>query len=102
MLWWNAIKKYVFEGRIQRLRDGLNFVEKGLGVHMQRMLKMSKAYTLAEILSTIFVKKEGKFATLFSIMVWQINDSVPTKFLLKYIIRSLFARRTPLHSENVD
>ena len=30
------------EIRIQRLFDGLIFVEKGLGVHVQRMLKMSK------------------------------------------------------------
>ena len=45
------------ETRTQRLRDGLNFVEKGLGVHVQGMLKMSRVYTLAEILSKIFVKK---------------------------------------------
>ena len=31
-----------FETRIQRLLDGLIFVEKGLGVHVQRMLKMSR------------------------------------------------------------
>ena len=30
------------ETRIQRLHDDLFFVEKGLGVHVQRMLKMSK------------------------------------------------------------
>ena len=48
------------ETRIQRLRDGLNFVEKGLGVHVQRMLKMSRVYTLAEILCKIFVKKKTK------------------------------------------
>ena len=30
------------ETKIQRLLDGLIFVEKGLGVHVQRMLKMSK------------------------------------------------------------
>ena len=30
------------ENRIQRLLDGLIFVEKGLGVHVQRMLKMSR------------------------------------------------------------
>ena len=30
------------ETRIQRLLDGLIFVEKGLGVHVQCMLKMSK------------------------------------------------------------
>ena len=28
--------------RIQRLLDGLIFVEKGLGVHVQRLLKMSR------------------------------------------------------------
>ena len=30
------------ETRIQRLLDGLFFVEKGFGVHVQRMLKMSR------------------------------------------------------------
>ena len=30
------------ENRIQRVLDGLIFVEKGLGVHVQRMLKMRK------------------------------------------------------------
>ena len=54
------------------------FVEKGLGVHVQRMLKMSRVYTLAEISSKIFVRNEGKLRTLFTIMVWQINDLVPT------------------------
>ena len=66
------------ETRIKRLLDGLIFVEKGLGVHVQRMLKMSRVYTLAEILSKIFVNNEGKFGTLFTIIVWQINDLVPT------------------------
>ena len=44
------------ETRIQGLLDGLFFVEKGLGVHVQRMLKMSRVYTLAKISSKIFVK----------------------------------------------
>ena len=57
------------EARIQWLLDGLIFVKKGLGVHVQRMLKMSRVYTLAEILSKIFVKNEGKLGTLFTIMV---------------------------------
>ena len=30
------------ETRNQQLHDGLFFVEKGLGVHVQRMLKMSR------------------------------------------------------------
>ena len=45
------------ETRIQRLLDGLNFVKKGLDVHVQRLLKKSRVYTLAEIVSKIFVKK---------------------------------------------
>ena len=52
------------ETRIQRLLDGLIFVEKGLGVHVQRMLKMSRAYTRAEILSKIFVKQRRKIGGL--------------------------------------
>ena len=38
------------------LLDGLIFVEKGLDVHVQCMLKMSRVYTVAEILSKIFGK----------------------------------------------
>ena len=50
--------------------NGLFFVEKGLGVYVQFMLKMSRVYTLAEILNKIFEKKnEGKLGTLFTIMV---------------------------------
>ena len=49
---------------IQQLLDGLIFAEKGLGVHVQRMLKMSRVYTLAENLSKIFVKKRRKIGDL--------------------------------------
>ena len=52
------------ESRIQRHLDGLIFVEKGLGVHVQRMLKMSRVYILAEILSKIFVKQRRKIGDL--------------------------------------
>ena len=52
------------ETRIQRLHDGLIFVEKGLGVHVQRMLKISRVYTLAEILSKMFVEKRRKIGDL--------------------------------------
>ena len=52
------------ETRIQRLLDGLIFVEKELGVHVQRMLKISRVYTLAEILSKIFVKEQRKIGDL--------------------------------------
>ena len=50
--------------RIQGLLDGLIFVEKGLGVHVQRMLKMSRVYALAEIFSKIFLKKWRKIGDL--------------------------------------
>ena len=60
-------------------------------MHVQRVLKMSRVYTLASILSKIFVKKEGKAGTLFTIIVFcQINDLVPTYFLLKYIMRTAY------------
>ena len=36
------------EAIIQQLLGGLIFVEKGLDMHVQRMLKMSRVYTLAE------------------------------------------------------
>ena len=49
---------------IQWLLDGLIFVKKGLSVHVQDMLKMSRFYTLAEILSKIFVKKRRKIGDL--------------------------------------
>ena len=52
------------ETRIQRLLAGLILVEKGLGVHVQRMLKMCRAYTLAEILTNFFVKEEMKIGDI--------------------------------------
>ena len=52
------------ETRIQRLLHGLFFVEKGLGVQVHRMLKISRVYTLAEILRKLFVKKRRKIGDL--------------------------------------
>ena len=52
------------ETRIQRLLDGLNFAEKGLNVHVQRMLKTRRVYTLTEFLSKIFVKIRWKIGDL--------------------------------------
>ena len=49
----------LFETRLKRLDDGLIFVEKGFGVYVQRMLSFNRVITLAEILSKIFVKKNG-------------------------------------------
>ena len=52
------------ETRIQRLHDGLIFIEKRLGVHVQRMIKMRRVYALAEMLSKIFAKKRRKIRDL--------------------------------------
>ena len=67
--------------------------------------KLEGVFKLAENLSKIFEKKkknEGKLGTLFTIIIWQINDLMPTYSLLKYIMQSMLARLTPLHSENVN
>ena len=55
---------HFLETRIQRLLDGLIFVEKRLGTHVQRMLKMSRVYTLAGISSKIVVKNRRKLEDL--------------------------------------
>ena len=48
------------ETRIQRQLNDLNFVDKGLGIHVQCMLKTCRVYTLAETLSKIFIKKKQR------------------------------------------
>ena len=68
-----------WETRIQWLLDGIIFVEKGLGVHVQRMLKMRRVYTLAEILGKIFIKKKRrKIGDRIYDHGLKINDLVPT------------------------
>ena len=52
------------ETRIQRLLDVSIFVEQKLGVHVPRMLKMSRIHTLAEILNIFFVKKRRQIGDL--------------------------------------
>ena len=59
-----------FETRIQRLHGGLFFVEKGPGVHVQCMLKMSRGlYTDGNFKQNTWKKCEGKLGTLFAIMI---------------------------------
>ena len=53
------------ETRIQRLLGGFIFVEKGHGVHMQRMLKMSRGLYNGENFKQNIRKKR----TLFTIMI---------------------------------
>ena len=50
--------------RIHRLFDGLIFVEKGFGVHVQRMYELSMVYTLTEIISKMFGKDLRKIGDL--------------------------------------
>ena len=50
--------------RIQRLLDGLIFVEKGLGVHVQRMLKMSRGLYTGGNFNKILGKKRRKIGDL--------------------------------------
>ena len=79
------------------------FIEKGLCVHVQRMLKMSRGlYTGGNFEAKYLEKSEGKLGTLFAIFIWEINDLVPTYFLLNYTMRPLLAPLLPLYSENVD
>ena len=52
------------ETRIQRLLDGLIFVEKGLSVHVQHMLKMSRGYIMEEILGNLLGKKQREIGDL--------------------------------------
>ena len=65
------LSNYTFlETRIQRLLDGLFFVEKGLSVHVQHMLKMSRGlYTGGNFKQNTWKKSEGKLGTLFAIMI---------------------------------
>ena len=90
------------ETRIQLLLDGLIFVEKGLCVHVQRMLKMSRGlYTGGNFQQNTW-KKRRKIGDLICDLDLTINDLVPTYFLLNYTMLSLLARLLPLHSGNVD
>ena len=58
------------ETRIQRLLDGLIFVEKGLGLHVQRMLKMIRGlYTGGNFKQITLEKIEGKLGTLFAFLI---------------------------------
>ena len=58
------------ETRIQRLLDGLIIVEKGLSVHVQRMLKLSRGLdTGGNFRPKYLEKSEEKLGTLFAIMI---------------------------------
>ena len=74
----------LLETRIQRLIDGLIIVEKGLDMHMQRMLEMSRVlYNGGNFKQIVWKNPEGKLETLFTVMIWQIYYLVPTYILSK-------------------
>ena len=54
------------ETRIQRLLEGLIFVKKGLGVHVQRMLKMSRSlYTAGNFKQNTWKKSKENWGPYF-------------------------------------
>ena len=69
------------ETRIQRLLDGLIFVEKGIGVHMQRMLKMSRClYTGGNLSKTFGKKLKENLGPYLRSWFEKNNDLMPTYF----------------------
>ena len=91
------------ETRFQRLLDGLIFVEKELGVHVQRMLKMSRGlYTGGNFKQNTWKKAQENWGPYLRSSFDILTSWCQLIFLLKYIMRSLLARLSPLHLENVD
>ena len=88
------------ENRIQRLLDGLIFVEKGLGVHVQHMLKMSRdLYTGGNFKQNTWKKTKENWGPYLLSLFDILTSRCQLIFLLEYIMRSLLARLPPLHSE---
>ena len=72
------------ETRIQQLVDGLIFVEKGLGVHVQRMLKVSKGlYTGANFKENTWKKRRKIEDLICDHDLNKIYDLVQTYFSIK-------------------
>ena len=86
------------ETRNQGLFDGLIFVKKGLGVHVQCMLEMSGVLYTGRKSKMFGKKSKGNLRSLIDKLTFWCQ----LVFLLKYIILSLLACLMPLHSENVD
>ena len=78
----------ILETKIQRLHDGLLFVDKGLGVHVQRMLKLSRSlYTGGNFKQYIWGKTKENWGAYL-----RFNDLVLTYCLFNYITRSMLAQ----------
>ena len=91
------------ETRIQRLLDGLIFVDKGLGVHVQRMLKMSRGlYTGGILKQNTWKKAKENWGPYLRSLFDKLRIWCQLIFLLNNIMPSLLARLPPLHSGNVD
>ena len=79
------------------------FVKKGLGVHVQSMLKMSKGlYTGKNFKQNTLKKAKENLGPYLRSLFDKLTIWCQLIFLLKYSMRSLLARLPPLHSENVD
>ena len=88
--------------RIQRLHDGLIFVKKGIGVHVQHMLEMSRClYTGGNFKQNVW-KNRMEIWDLIKDYDLTNKRFVAILFLLKSIMRSLLTRLTVLHPKNVD
>ena len=61
------------------------FFGKGLGVHVQPMLKMSRVYTLAEILTKIFLKQRRKIGDLI-----YVHDLTNKQFGANFIFIKIY------------
>ena len=78
--------------RIQRLLDGLIFVEKGLGMHVQLMLKTSRGlYTGANFKHNTWKKAKENWGLYLRSLFDKLTIWCQLIFLLKYIMRSQLA-----------
>ena len=66
---WHRVDKMLSNNTFLKATGWLNFCLKITRRERAAHAKMSRVYTLAKILKKIFVKKEGKLGTLFTIMV---------------------------------
>ena len=89
--------------RIQRLFDGLIFVEKGFGVHVQHMYELSRVYTLTEIISKMFGKDRRKIGDLIYNHDLTNKEFGANSFFYQNIYFAITAcMPLSLHSENID
>ena len=83
------------EARIQPLHEGIFIIEKVRGVHVQRMLEMSRClYTGGNLKQNFGKKSIENLMVLFQIISLQVNDLVPISFSSIICIFAFTARTT--------